>query len=66
MVTRAPYLTVGEFSLLTRTSRNAVLDWIKSGDINAFSLPGPRYLIPPEEIHKLAIPPKKAEEVDGE
>lgn len=61
MVKRSPYLTVGEFSLLTRTSRHAVIDWIKRGDIDAHVIPGPRYLIPREEINKLAIPGKKRE-----
>lgn len=66
MVKRSPYLTVSEFSLLTRTSRHAVIDWIKRGDIDAHVLPGPRYLILPGEVNKLALPTTKADEGDTE
>lgn len=62
MITKAPYLTVGEFSLITRTSHHAVLDWIKRGDIDAHVIPGPRYLIPKKELKKICLPLRKRTE----
>ena len=58
-IKKSPYYTTSEFARRTRLTNHAVIAWIKSGLIDAYVIPGPRYLIPREEVGKIPIPRAK-------